>query len=375
MKYVRMPIEEESPEQLGYDTIRYNLSESSVRDRSLSDLGVELEDMVLFYGDHVGHPGLRERIAALSGGGVGADEVLVTAGAAAALFIIATTLLGKGDHLVVLRPNYATNIETPRAIEADVTYVDLSFDDGFAIDVDRLAAAITPRTKYVSVTLPHNPTGQLIPEPELRRLVSVVERAGCRLLVDETYREMTFGTPLPAAASLSPRAISVSSLSKTYGIPGIRAGWLVCRDAQLMRTFLAAKEQIGICGSVVDEAIACAALEQRDAFLPGNRRRIETALSTVREWLAGEQLMEWVEPRGGVVCFPRIRPDTPVDIDEFYRVLNDEQRTYVGPGHWFEQPRRHMRVGFGWPTPDELAGGLRAISASLRAALREPAKS
>ena len=372
MKYVRMPIEEESPEQLGYETIRYNLSESSVRDRSLSDLGVELEDMVLFYGDHVGHPGLRELIAAAGGGGVGVDEVLVTAGAAAALFIIATTLLGKGDHLVVLRPNYATNIETPRAIEADVTYIDLSFDDGFAIDVDRLAAAVTARTRYVSVTLPHNPTGQLISDAELRRLVEMVERAGCRLLVDETYREMTFGEALPVAASLSPRAISVSSLSKTYGIPGIRTGWLVCRDAELMKTFLAAKEQIGICGSVVDEAIAFRALERRDAFLPENRRRIAAALATVREWIAGEDLMEWVEPQGGVVCFPRIKPDAPVDVDEFYHVLNDEQGTYVGPGHWFEQPRRHMRVGFGWPTPDELHGGLQAISASLRAAHREP---
>ena len=368
MKYVRRPIEEESPEQLGYDTIRYNLSESSVRDRSLGELGVELGDMVLFYGDHVGDPGLREQIATLSGGGVGADEVLVTAGAAAALFIIATTLLGKGDHLIVLRPNYATNIETPRAIAADVSYVDLSFDDGFAIDVDRLAALITPRTRYVSVTLPHNPTGQLISDGELRRLVEIVERAGCRLLVDETYREMTFGEPLPTAASLSPRAVSVSSLSKTYGIPGIRTGWLVCRDAELMKTFLAAKEQIGICGSVVDEAIARHALEQREAFLSSNRRRIEAALATVRDWIAGEELMEWIEPRGGVVCFPRIKPAAPVDVDEFYRVLNDEQGTYVGPGHWFEQPRRHMRVGFGWPTPDELAGGLRAISASLRAA-------
>ena len=373
MKYVRMPIEEESPEQLGYDTIRFNLSESSVRDRSLADLGVELGDMVLFYGDHVGHPGLRELIAATSGG-ADADEVLVTAGAAAALFIVATTLLGRGDHLVVVRPNYATNIETPRAIEADVSYLDLSFDQGFAIDVERLAALVTPRTRYVSVTLPHNPTGRLISEAELQRLVEVVERAGCRLLVDETYREMTFGTPLPTAAALSPRAISVSSLSKTYGIPGIRTGWLVCRDAGLMKTFLAAKEQIGICGSVVDEAIAFAALERRDAFLPGNRRRIDEALGTVRAWMAGEELMEWVEPQGGVVCFPRIKPEAAVDIDEFYRVLNDEQGTYVGPGHWFEQSRRHMRVGFGWPTPGELRGGLQAISTSLRTALREPAR-
>jgi aspartate/methionine/tyrosine aminotransferase len=371
-----MPIEEESPEQLGYDRIRYNLTESSVRDRSLSDLGIELGDLLLFYGDHVGHGGFRELLAAQSsevgaGADVHVDDVLVTAGAAQALFIIATTLLGKGDHLVVVRPNYATNIETPRAIEADISFLDLTLEDEFRLDPERLLALVTPRTKYVSITLPHNPTGVTIGEAELRAVVAGVERAGCRLLVDETYREMTFGGPLPVAATLSERAISVSSLSKTYGIPGIRTGWLVCRDRELMGTFLAAKEQIGICGSVVDEEIAARAFAQRGTWLPEIHATIREALAVVREWQAGEDLMEWVEPQGGVVCFPRIKPEVPCDVDEFYRVLSEEHGTYVGPGHWFEQSRRHMRVGYAWPLRDELEAGLQAISASIRAALTE----
>jgi len=371
VNYRRMPIEEESPEQFGYDRIRYNLTESSVRDRSLSDLGVTLEDGLLFYGDHAGNERLRGLIAAQSGGagGVTRGDVLVTAGAAQALFIIATSLLEKGDHLVVVRPNYATNIETPRAIEADVSFLDLTFEDGFRVDSEKLMALVTPRTKYVSITLPHNPTGVMMGEADLRGLVGEVERAGCRLLVDETYREMTFGEPLPVAATLSERAISVSSLSKTYGIPGIRTGWLVCRDGELMRTFLAAKEQIGICGSVVDEEIAVRALEQRAAWLAELHPFIAGQLRVVRDWIAGEELMEWVEPGGGVVCFPRIRPEVPVDVDEFYRVLGEVHGTYVGPGHWFEQDRRHMRIGYAWPLPEELEGGLAAVSASIRAAL------
>ena len=373
MKYVRMPIEVESPEEYGYDRIKYNLSESSVRDRSLSDLGIELPDLLLLYGEHAGDRRLVELIAAASGGAAGVvspRDVLVTAGAAQALFIIATTLLEKGDHLVVVRPNYATNIFTPRAIEADISYLDLTFQDGWAVDVDRLAALMTPRTRLVSVTVPHNPTGQVMPEGDLRRLAALVEEAGCRLLVDETYREMTFDGPLPVAASLTPRAISVSSLSKTYGIPGIRTGWLITRDADLMTTFLAAKEQIGICGSVVDEEIALRAVAQRDTWLPEISGRIAEALAATRDWIAGEELMEWVEPRGGVVGFPRIKPDAPVDVDEFYRLLTDEFGTYVGPGHWFEQPRRHFRLGFGWPLAAELKGGLAGISGALRAALR-----
>ena len=297
------------------------------------------------------------------------DDVLVTAGAAQALFIIATSLLDKGDHLVVVRPNYATNIETPRAIEADISFLDLTFEDGFRIDPEKLMALVTPRTKYVSVTVPHNPTGVMMAAADLRSLVGRVESAGCRLLVDETYREMTFGELLPVAATLSERAISVSSLSKTYGIPGIRTGWLVCRDKELMRTFLAAKEQIGICGSVVDEEIAALAFAQREAWLAELRPFIAERLSVVRDWIAGEEFMEWVEPGGGVVCFPRIRPEAPVDIDEFYRVLGEVHGTYVGPGHWFEQDRRHMRIGYAWPSAEELEGGLAAISGSVRAAL------
>jgi aspartate/methionine/tyrosine aminotransferase len=372
VKYRRMPIEEESPEQFGYDRIRYNLTESSVRDRSLEDLGVEVRDLLLFYGDHAGNTALRQLVAGQSGGaaaGVTPDDVLVTAGAAQALFVIATSLLEKGDELVVVRPNYATNIETPRAIQADVRFLDLTFEDGYRVDPDALMTLVTPRTRYVSITVPHNPTGVMMGEADLRSIVGRVESAGCRLLVDETYREMAAGEPLPVAATLSERAVSVSSLSKTYGIPGIRTGWLVCRDEELMRTFLAAKEQIGICGSVVDEEIAARAFAQRAAWLDELRPLIAQRRQAVGDWIAGEELMEWVEPGGGVVCFPRIKPDVPVDVDEFYRVLNDVHGAFVGPGHWFEQDRRHMRIGYAWPLQDELEGGLAAISASIRAAM------
>ncbi len=368
MKYERMPIEVESPEEFGYDRIKYNLSESSVRDRKLSEVGIQLQDLLLLYGEHKGHRGLVDVIAAASG--VRSDEVLVTFGAAEALFIIATTLLEKGDELVVIRPNYATNIFTPRAIQADIRYLDLTFEERWKIDVDRLAALMTPRTKYVSVTVPHNPTGQMMSEADLRRLVAVVEKAGCRLLVDETYREMTFGGPLPCAATLSDRAISVSSLSKTYGIPGIRTGWLLCRDPKLMETFLGAKEQIGICGSVVDEEIAFQALSQRGVWLPEITGRIQEALAITKAWMGREEMMEWVEPKGGCVCFPRIKAEVPVDVDAFYRLLTMDFGTYVGPGHWFEQSRRHFRLGFGWPTLPELKGGLEGISSALRAALK-----
>ena len=108
---------------------------------------------------------------------------------------------------------------------------------------------ITPDTRYVSLTCPHNPTGTTLQESELYKLIELIESRKTILLLDETYRDMAFGKVLPSAASLSSRAISVSSLSKTYGLPGIRTGWLACRDKTLIEMFLAAKEQIMICNS------------------------------------------------------------------------------------------------------------------------------
>ncbi|TGV62033.1 aminotransferase class I/II-fold pyridoxal phosphate-dependent enzyme, partial [Mesorhizobium sp. M00.F.Ca.ET.149.01.1.1] len=121
----------------------------SIADQKLSDIGLSLPDLTLFYGEHRGEKELRALIAAQDKG-LSADDVLVTAGAAGALFIVATSLLSANDHLVVVRPNYATNIETPKAIGCAISYVDLDFDNGFAIDLSRVAAAVRPDTGLIS---------------------------------------------------------------------------------------------------------------------------------------------------------------------------------------------------------------------------------
>jgi aspartate/methionine/tyrosine aminotransferase len=365
MNYTRMVIEKEAPEEYGYDRIRYNLSESSIADQKLSDIGLSLPDLTLFYGEHRGDKELRVLISAQDAG-VSPDDVLVTAGATGALFIISTSLLSASDHLVVIRPNYATNIETPRAIGCAISFVDLAFEDGFAIDVERVKAAIQPNTKLISVTCPHNPTGTMMSRTELDALVALAEASGCHLLVDETYCDLSYGKRLPSAASLSPRAISVSSLSKAFGIPGVRIGWLITRDAELQEKFLAAKEQIGICGSVIDEGIARGMLQRRDAFLATLLPEMARRRDIVQAWIDREPLVDWVRPEGGVVGFPRLNVDPGFDLDRFYVNLLETHGTYVGPGHWFEMPKRFFRVGFGWPTEAELRGGLDAISAALR---------
>ena len=386
MQYRRMPIEIESPEQMGYDTIRNNLAESSYTDAYLRDFLAAgtgrpggLGDLLLCYGSHQGHEGLRELIAKGSRGSgswpaesqvVTANDVLVTMGAAGALFIVATSLLEKGDELVVVHPNYATNLETPRAIGASIRTIDVRFEEGFALDLERVRAAITPKTKYISVTHPHNPTGACLDDAQLRALAQIAGEKQLYVLVDETYRDMVFGPQLPLAAEYSPRLISISSVSKTYGLPGLRTGWIVCRDPNMYETFLAAKEQIHICGPILDEELAYRYLLHRDNHFPRIRSDIKEKFTMVKAWMDGQDDWEWVEPRGGCVGFPRMRRPESIDIDKFYELLLKKYGTYVGPGHWFEMPRHYVRLGFGWPAKEQLQEGLAALTKAIREASR-----
>ena len=146
MQYKRMPIEVESPEELGYSTIKYNLAESSVRDIYFKDLKINLDDILICYSEHRGKKELRNEIIK-NENGLDFNHVLVCPSAATSLFIISTTLLSKQDHLVVLRPNYATNIETPRAIGCEISYIDLELENGFQFDISQIKNAIKSKTR------------------------------------------------------------------------------------------------------------------------------------------------------------------------------------------------------------------------------------
>jgi aspartate/methionine/tyrosine aminotransferase len=357
MNYKRMPIEIESPEEMGYDTIEYNLAESSIRDRTLGDYNLDLNTTVLAYTEHRGITPLREAI--MQDSALSPDDVLVTTGAAMALFLIATTLLDKDDHLIVIRPNYATNLETPRAIGCQMTILDLDFDANFSLNTEGVRKALMPQTKLISITNPHNPTGVLFPQKTLKQLIKIAEEHGCYLLIDETYRELNFKTKLkPYAAELSDKVISVSSLSKAYGVPGIRTGWLITQDKTLMHNLLAAKEQMILGNSVLDEAVALHVLTHKKTLLPAIHKQIQTNYALFKTWFAQQKYLEWVEPQAGVVCFPRLKKEYRLDFDPFQKSLYEDYTTVVGYGHWFEQASIYFRIGFGFPTEMELEEGL-----------------
>jgi aspartate/methionine/tyrosine aminotransferase len=369
MHYRRTPIEIESPEQLGYATIENNLAESSYADRRLADYAIDgdVGEMLLPYGEHLGSERLRALVAA-EGDRLSPGDVLITAGAAAGLFIVASALLAPGAHALVCAPNYATNLETPRALGADLETIDLRFEEGWRLDIDDIASRLRADTRLVSITYPHNPTGSTISVDELRAVVQLVEsHPTATLLVDETYRELAYADVLPLASGLSPRALGISSMSKVYGLPGLRVGWLTCRDEALMETLLAAKEQIFISGAVLDEELSARVLERRSEILRQVHSTVRDHLAVVRDWIETSDHFEWIEPQAGVVCFPRIRSDVAIDVDAFYRALFHEYGTYVGPGHWFDQDRRYFRVGFAWPSKEELTRGLETLDAAAAA--------
>ena len=359
-----MPIEVESPEEKGYSTIKYNLAESSIRDKKISDIlpdafGKEFDELVLQYTDHRGSQSLRETIIKESKELQIAD-VLVCQAAAMALFVVNTTMLSKEDHLIVLRPNYATNIETPRAIGCVISYIDLKFENGFQLDGEEIRKAIKPNTKLISITTPHNPTGVIIPEKTINELVKIAEENGIYLLVDQTYRELNFKTEIETYyAGKSPNVISVSSLSKAYGLPGIRIGWIICKDLGLMEKLLAAKEQIIICNSVVDEYLAGKALGNRGKILSESYKTLNQNFKIVENWIENHPNFEWVKPDAGAVAFIHIKK--PIDTQNFYETLLNTHQTILGPGHWFEQSDQFFRLGFGFSTAEELVEGLRRV--------------
>jgi len=180
-----------------------------------------------------------------------------------------------------------------------------------------------------------------------------------------TYREMSVTSFLPIAASMSPLVLSISSLSKAFGIPGIRIGWAISADSDLMHRMLCAEEYVTICGSVLDEAVACAALADRAGWIRRSNQIIRERLDIVRTWITSDARFEWIEPDSGCTCFVRIRPDIDVDIDRFYDVLLRDFGTYIGPGHWFDHPRTYFRIGYAWPLSEELTKGLKSLSQAL----------
>jgi aspartate/methionine/tyrosine aminotransferase len=305
------------------------------------------EGLTLGYTETAGHPLLRAEIAALYPG-VEPDDVLVFAGAQEAIFAFAQAALGAGDHAIVVTPAYQSLHEVARAASAEVSTIELEHDSGWALDVDDVRRELRPETRAIVVNFPHNPTGAQIDRATLAALVEIAEEAGAHLFSDEVYRwlEHPPAALLPGAAELSAGALSLGVMSKTLALPGLRIGWLACRDRELLARIAAIKDYTTICSSAPSEILALVALRRREEVLARSRAIVDANLPLLDELFARwEGVFEWVRPRGAAIGFPRLLAD--VAIDDFARDLAAEEGVLLLPGSIYGHPGNHFRIGFG----------------------------
>jgi aspartate/methionine/tyrosine aminotransferase len=324
-------------------------------------------DLGLGYTDTWGEAPLREAVAATHERVAPAD-VLCFAGAEEGLFWALQALAGPGDHVLATVPNYQSMETLLRATGAEVEGIPLDPDRGWALDLDRLTDAFRPETRLVAVNFPNNPTGAL-PEPEtFRELVRRCDARGIRVFSDEVYRglEADPARTLPAAADLSPRALSLNVLSKAYGLPGLRVGWIACRDAELLGRLERLKHYTSICDAGPSDFLAALALRHGEVLKARNRALIAENLPLFDAFFARHRdLFDWAPPQGGCVAFPRFLGAEGVET--FCRELVEQAGVLLLPASLFRSdlapvPADRFRIGVGRRDP---APALAAFEAFL----------
>jgi aspartate/methionine/tyrosine aminotransferase len=338
---------------------KYNLAGSDGENMTLAELlalaspedRAAYDGVSLGYTETFGAPALRAEIAQTYDT-VGPEHLLCFAGAEEAIYAAMQVLLNAGDHAVVITPNYQAAETVPLSICA-VTGVALDIERNWDLDPDLLLAAIRPNTKLISINFPNNPTGKIIPRAIFDAIVEICRSRGIWLFSDEVYRliERDPGLRLPQAADVYERAISLNVMSKAYGLPGLRIGWLACKDRAMLVRFERFKHFLSICNSAPSEVLARIALKAREKILERNRKIVRDNLAVLNAFFADyRHLFDWREPDGGCVGF--IRYKGAEGVEEFTRRLVEESGVLFLPSSIYRSqlgpvPDNCLRVGFG----------------------------
>jgi aspartate/methionine/tyrosine aminotransferase len=350
----------------------YNLGESVGPDLTVAEV-LEAEALAglggvsLGYGTSAGGEELRSIIAARHG--IPAGRVLVTSGAASALFLLGL-VYGDGE-VVVGVPCFPPVLDALGGIGARVQTVRSRFEDGYRPDLEAFAAKLTARTRLAMVASPQNPSAVSLTESEVEQMLAAMSRScpEALLLIDETFREASYGDARPAAsfAGRDPRLVTCASLSKAYGVPGLRIGWLTVSDPAVYDQLRLAKFNSSVsCGSL-DEFLAAAVLAQADRVLAGRGAMMAAARDIAGGWVrAHETLLRWLRPEAGAFCSVRLEPGIfgPAELERFDARLAEE-RILVGRGPWFADAAAIVRLGIAYEPPDRLEKALAVIGTAL----------
>lgn len=338
---------------------RYHLTASDAQTLSLAAL-LEMaddedrrrwEELHLGYIPSEGTPELRRAIAATYES-IEPEDVLAFAGAEEGLYCAMHALLTPQDHAVVLVPNYQSMESVPLSI-CQVSGIALHERDGWNLDVDELQAALRPNTRVVALNFPNNPTGKIVDPRTLTQIVELCRLHGIYLFSDEVYRgiERDERKRLPQAADLYERALSLNVVSKAYGLPGLRVGWIACRDRDLLARMVGLKHYLSICNAGPSELLATIALKARERILKRNRDLAAENLRKLDSFFARHaDRFEWYEPDGGCIAYPRYLGSEGVE--RFCERLVEDAGVLLLPASMYGSellptPADRFRIGYG----------------------------
>ena len=344
--------------------------------REVLGAGAPMEDLPLSYRTAEGDPRLRKAIAELYG--VSAEDVVITVGGMHALFLLAFVLCNRGDEAVITSAVFPPSRSVLDAVGANVRSLPVSFAERYRVDPEAVGKLVSRETRLVSLASPQNPSGTAIPHATLEDLARLlkVRSPHAYLLVDDTYREAAIGADAvaPSPAGLGKNVVCVASLSKCYGAPGLRLGWVVTRDAELRARLVRAKFNTVISCPALDEEIAVRVFDRREQIVAERRDFLARCLDVMQSWArANEAFVDWVRPDAGAICCARLKPAVFDDgaVGSFYRAL-DEAHARVSRGTWFGDEARVFRIGFAHMPVADLERALGVLSAALRKTAERP---
>lgn len=304
-------------------------------------------NLTLGYNETEGHPLLREEISKIYGKGFSQKEILCFAGAEEGIFCMFHTLLNPEDHAIVITPCYQSLESLPATI-CNTTKIQLEYQREWELDIDEIADAIQPNTKLLVINFPHNPTGALITREIQCTLVELARKHDLWIFSDEVYRFLEVNPlhRLYPFASVYEKGISLSVMSKAYGLAGLRLGWIACQHLDLLKKMNGMKHYLSICNSAPSEILSLIALKASTLIQERNRNLMQSNLKLLDQFFEDyEYLFEWIRPKGGCIGYPLFKGKMPVD--HLADKLLKEAGILILPGSVYNDYRNHFRISFG----------------------------
>ena len=310
-----------------------------------------LSHLHLGYTETWGAPDLRQAISETYDM-MGPENILCFAGAEEGVYASMRVLLNKNDHAIVIVPNYQAAETLPLDICA-VTGVKLDAQNNWTLNLDDILKAVRPNTKLISVCFPNNPTGKIIPADDYAALIEICRKHDLYLFSDEVYRllELDANKRIDQAADAYEKGLSLNVMSKAYGLPGLRVGWIATRDTDVLQKLEQYKQYLSICNSAPSERLAVIALGVREKILTKNRALMQTNIEKLDAVFADyPELFDWYHPDGGCIAYPKYMGRGSVE--NFCTALVEENGVLLLPASIYhselmETPENHFRIGFG----------------------------